>query len=39
MPNWIVWNRTAFDIETLYFCESEFFEIEQFFYILTVYLY
>ena len=30
MLNWIVWNRTIFDIETAYLCETELFEIKQF---------
>ena len=30
MPNWIVWNRTVFDIETAYLCSTELFEIKLF---------
>ena len=28
MLNWIIWNRTGFDIETVYLCYTELFEIE-----------
>ena len=35
MLNWIVWNETVFDIETLY-SVTELFNIEQFWH-LTVY--
>ena len=31
--NWIVWNRTDFDIETAYLCENELFEIKLFWYL------
>ena len=30
MLSWIVWNRTVFDIETAYLCQTELFGIEQF---------
>ena len=30
MLNWIIWNRTVFDIEMVYLCSTELFEIEQF---------
>ena len=30
MLNWIVWNRTVFDIETVYICKTELSEIELF---------
>ena len=30
MLNLIVWNRTVFEIETVYFCKIELFEIEVF---------
>ena len=30
MSNWIVLNRTVFDIETVYLCWAELFEIELF---------
>ena len=30
MLNWIGWNRTVFDTETLYLCYPELFEIEIF---------
>ena len=30
MLNWIVWNRTVFDIEPVYLCETKLFEIELF---------
>ena len=30
MLNWIVWNRTIFDPETVYLCLTELFEIEMF---------
>ena len=36
MLNWIVWNRTVFDMETVYLCYSELFEMELF---LTLKLY
>ena len=39
MPNWIVWNRTVFDIETVYLCYTELFKMEVSFHIETVYLY
>ena len=32
MLDWIVWKRTAFDIETVYLCLTELFEIELFLY-------
>ena len=45
MLNWIVWNRTTFNIETEDLCltelfelENELFEIELFFDIETMYL-
>ena len=28
MLNWIIWNGTVFDIETMYLCLTELFEIE-----------
>ena len=28
MLNWIAWNRTVFDVETVYLCETDLFEIE-----------
>ena len=28
MLNWIIWKRTVFDIETVYLCLTELFEIE-----------
>ena len=36
MLNWIVWNRTVFDIETVYLYLTELFGIELFLH-LTVY--
>ena len=30
MLNWIVWNKTVFDIETAYLHKTELFEIELF---------
>ena len=33
MINWIVWNMIVFDIETVYLCKTELFEIEVFIYI------
>ena len=33
MLNWIVWNRTAFDIETEYWCLIELLEIELFWHL------
>ena len=33
MLNWIVWNKTVFDIETVYLCLNEFFEIELFWHL------
>ena len=30
MLNWIVWNKTIFDTENVYSCETELFEIELF---------
>ena len=30
MLNWIIWSRTVFDIETVYLCWIELFEVELF---------
>ena len=30
MLNWIVWNRTVFNIEIVYLCKTELFEWELF---------
>ena len=30
MLNWIVYDRTVFDIETVHLCQAELFEIELF---------
>ena len=30
MQNWIIWNKTIFDIYTMYLFKSEVFEIELF---------
>ena len=38
MVKWIVWNGTALDIETVYLCHTELFEMEPSFDIKTVYL-
>ena len=31
MLNWTDWNKTVFDIETVYLCSTELFEKELFF--------
>ena len=33
MINWIVWNRTVFDIETANLCSTELFEMELFWHL------
>ena len=34
MVYWIVWNKTVFDIETVYLCLTELFQIELFWHLI-----
>ena len=38
MLNWIVWNRTVFEVENVYLCQTDGLEIELFWYLTKLFL-